>query len=106
MDGEPQEPFRKKQYQGKGHRGRETWEFIAWDGEGTAVEVPRKTSDFYITGDFDNKKGRETLFDYEAKPQPYVLLANSKTKPITSKEGLSSHDCVEYILNTKVQFPK
>lgn len=91
-------------------------QFIAWDGEGTTVEegpilgmhLPGKPP-IFIGKDED---GNETMFnpdgsliDYRPKPQPYVLLANSVGGSIEAEHGLSTVDCLELILETKVQYP-
>jgi hypothetical protein len=64
-------------------------EFIAWDGEGTAVD-----GEMDIAGN--------TLYF----PQPYVMLANSKGGLIKEQGGLSTRDCFELILNTKKEYPE
>jgi len=72
------------------HRKREwdTKEFIAWDGEGTAV------NDMY------DEEGRKVFL-----AQPYVTLANSKGDRMRSECGLSTVECFDMILNTKEKYP-
>src|SRR5215472_2945652 len=87
------EPMRHKDYQRRGHRkdSLRAWdarEFIAWDGEGTAVD-----STIDIVG---NK---------EYYPQPYVMLANSKGGLIKEETGLTTRQCFVLILATKKKYP-
>lgn len=81
-------------------------EFIAWDGEGTRVDEPISMdgTGFYYWPD-DKGRAKEILTHWERQPQPYVLLANSKDQRIVDRDGLSSYECLEFILNTKVQYP-
>jgi len=83
-------------------------EFIAWDGEGTAIQKPPlsltlKEQTIYAWE--DRPKGERIAEDYKPEAQPYVLLANSVGGQITNEEGLSTHDCFELILQTKQDHP-
>jgi hypothetical protein len=99
---ETAKPFRRSHYKGgrKLHGSRREWEWIAWDGEGTAVDEP------IWYGPFHADKNRNILHDYVAKPQPYVLLGNSKEQNIKREEGLETYECLEFMLETKEEFPK
>lgn len=78
-------------------------EFIAWDGEGLAVDEPMWfAGNLWAKGDLSlYGTDREIIFDYKAQPQPYVLLGNSKDQHISNEEGLSTYECLEFMLNTK-----
>lgn len=97
-------------------------EFIAWDGEGvrihaTDVTMPdlRSVWSRYHTLSWEaiQAKMREMAAEVyamreEPTPQPYVLLANSKKQRIISndpREGLSTEECFDFILQTKAEFP-
>ena len=89
-------------------RFKEPPEFIAWDGEGTQVKEPIEieikrpgldVSAFYWP------KERMPFTDHVRKPQPYVLLANSKGQRIINEVGLPTIHCLEFILHAKKQFP-
>lgn len=105
------QPFKRKRrsdYKGKKpRRSTRDWEFIAWDGEGLAVDEPRRLGPIhYRNGPNGDRKGREILLDYTPESQPYVLLANSKLNHIATREGLNTRDCLDLILDTKRQHPK
>lgn len=96
---------RHKDYVGTGHRpgGRDKWdrrEFIAWDGEGIEVDEPTD----YGRGLHIDDLGRPVV-GYTPKPQPYVLLANSKGEYITAEDGLSTVDCLDLLLDAKQRYP-
>jgi hypothetical protein len=77
-------------------------EFIAWDGEGITIPdapIQMGRDHFHWEG------SREVFRGFEYQAQPYVLLANSKGGRITRQEGLHTIECLELILNTKVQYP-
>lgn len=107
-------------------------EFIAWDGEGVTTNEPFYTVSrgkympplFVDTIERSPRQwenGKRILdpieritFDplypengwYDAEPQPYVLLANSKGERIVSdRNGLKTADCFELMLQTKQRFP-
>lgn len=105
---------RNKNYEGKGHRTRaelpyDFKEFIAWDGEGIAVDEPIEyeisTGPESLTSAYNWEGSRNVFWEWERKPQPYVLLAHSKGDSISSEHGLSSHDCLEFMLDTKARYP-
>lgn len=85
----------------KAHRSMRNAEFIAWDGEGIAVNEPQS----YGYGMLHAGPDREPIFDYKPDPQPYVLFANSKTGHIINPEGLTTRECFEFLLDTKQQYP-
>lgn len=98
--------FRRKDYKGgtKIKGNRRAWEFIAWDGEGTAVEEPMFVPAAPIPLWYSKSEGM--IRDYKAVPQPYVLLSNSKDMHISREEGLSTYECLEFLLSTKEAYPK
>jgi hypothetical protein len=79
-------------------------EFIAWDGEGISyndrTEVVRG-----LDGTYWNTETRKMMAGYEPVAQTYVLLANSKGTRKIAQYGLSTIDCLEFILDTKEQYP-
>lgn len=109
---------RHKDYKGKGHRkgdlyGWDKKEFIAFDGEGTSdreeplsVGGPGDGSDWWLWENPKEDQPRGIFQGYKPEPQPYVLLANSKGDRITAPPpGLTTVDCWEFILNSKVRYP-
>lgn len=95
-----------KEYAPRMGRNFNAREFIAWDGEGTAVNEPieiegpkGKANWFYY------EENRE-LIVHERKPQPYVLLANSKGDSITREDGLGTLECIEFLLESKARYPR
>lgn len=96
-------------YTGRGHRkgnDRGDWnarEFIAWDGEGITYDAL-----IDVGNGFYHKHGAKhaNKMNYEAVAQSYVLLANSKGGHITHKDGLSTKRCLDFLLDTKKQYPK
>lgn len=112
-DPKPASPIRHKDYQARGHRddALRAWdakEFISWDGEGTRVKEPVELSTKgHVFGYYWDDE-QELFLQYERKPQPYVLLANSKGGTITAPppDGLSTIDCLELLLETKKEYPE
>src|SRR5215472_14890512 len=89
-------------------RFKDPAEFIAWDGEGVRVEEPIEIElpQYSSSGSvFYWEKERIPFENHERKPQPYVLLANSKGQRIINEAGIPTIDCLEFILNTKQQYP-
>lgn len=98
---EESKPFRRSHYKGGRNKGsRREWPWIAWDGEGLAVDEPTLYGPFFAT------KDRDILLKYEAKAQPYVLLGNSKEQNIKREEGLTTYECLEFMLEAKQQYEK
>lgn len=113
-------PVRRRHYQGKGHRksALRAWdakEFIAWDGEGISFDEPIT---FEVNGmklgyQFDDGTFKHGLeYTHVPEPQPYVLLAHSKPNKgkagairDDSGKGLSTRDCLEFILDAKKRYP-
>ena len=89
-----------KNYEGKRRRSKEIKEFIAWDGEGV------KTDDG-LTHFMGLTFGPDGITEAKGIAQPYVLLAHSKGEHIRSEfpYSLSTRDCFEFILDTKVKYP-
>jgi len=97
------------------HKRNRNWPFIAWDGEGTKVDEP--TMHETVWGTFyhwpDRRNGGAIFKDWVHEPQPYVLLAHSIPNhpkeavhiAAPPKDGLSTHDCFEFMLNTKQHYP-
>lgn len=86
-------------------------EFIAWDGEGTALvqELPTKVQmGKFLAYTYKIDAGpmqKEPFTEWNPEPQPYVLLANSKGDRIIDEQGLGTVACFELILNTKKKWP-
>lgn len=98
---------KRRDYTGAGHRatalrGWDAREFIGWDGEGIQVNEPLD----WGKGVYEDGDNILISPQRKAKPQPYVLLANSKGQYITNGGGLSTEGCLEMILTVKEQFPK
>jgi len=89
-----------KNYQRKGHRFQGLKEFIAWDGEGVKA-------DDGLTHFMGLTFGPDGITEDKGTAQPYVLLANSKGGQIRSEfpYSLSTRECFELILDTKVKHP-
>jgi hypothetical protein len=113
LPGPATEPVRHKDYQARGHRADalRAWnarQFIAWDGEGTKVNEPVELSQKgHVFGYYWDDE-RELFLQYERKPQPYVLLANSVGGQIKAPppNGLSTTACLELLLETRRQYPE
>lgn len=116
---EAAEPFRID-YKGTKQRGHDRWnyhEFIAFDGEGIAINEPFNVAPAGMphapsmhVWDLRGPDGKiipdtQIMKDYVPEPQPYVLLANSKNQRIARQDGLSTIECFEFLLNTKVHYP-
>lgn len=85
---------------GRLHRSTQDYQFIAFDGEGVTFDVPMTHSHGIYS-----EQG-EVFFDYTPQPQPYVLLANSKGGRIISEQGLRTTLILDYLLQTKQQYPR
>jgi hypothetical protein len=81
-------------------------EFIAWDGEGLAVDEPVEISVAGEPWGYHWPGERDIFFEYERQVQPYVLLANSKGQDRRRQEGLGTEECLEFLLETKQQYPE
>jgi hypothetical protein len=101
--------IRQKNFRSKGHRqgsavGWNKKEFIAWDGEGITHDEPVDAG----LGRYHKLGERDVWIDfkYRATPQNYVLLDNSKGSHITNKDGLPTVRCLDFLLDTKAQYPQ
>lgn len=94
--------FKARKHSVLGMRKWDNKEFIAWDGEGTRVDEPID----YGLGIFQDSTGAIIIGGHKPKPQPYVLLANSKGQHVQSEAGLDTITCFEMILNAKLMFPQ
>lgn len=104
------EPYRRSTWKGTGHRkdGARAYnyrEFISVDGEGTAVNEPVRHHIGNAPPIFQYPGEKRMFSEYTPEPQPYVLLANSKGERIVNREGLSTRDCLEFLLETKQRHP-
>lgn len=95
------EPARRRDYRIGKHRSNSSKEFIAFDGEGlqTGMQPVKLGPGIWMGVD------EEIFLGYKPKPQPYVLLANSKGDRIIDQDGLSTFACLEFLLDTKKQYP-
>src|SRR5215831_3196703 len=85
------QPMHHKDFKNRPRHRKFRWderEFIAWDGEGLAVE-----HQVDLGG------------NVKYCPQPYVTLANSKGDRIKDRCGISTHQCFEMILDAKQKYP-
>lgn len=96
---------------------RRSYQFIAWDGEGLKVEnQPFKiTMGRGIFWTWSLERGKADIFDdedklflYQPPAQPYCLLAyggkNGIGDRIINQTGLSTEDCLNFIIDTKKQY--
>ena len=110
-DAEDAEPRHYSNYQGKGHRNTAMRKsFISWDGEGTQYNEPLRIEVGGLTMGYvtdDGEFQHVAIRKHVAQPQPYVLLAHSRGDYISdpSNKGLSTHECLEFLLNTAKKYP-
>jgi hypothetical protein len=95
--------------------------FIAWDGEGLKLEdqpikISMRGNDFWTWSMDKESDKREIIFNddgslflYSPPAQPYVLLAYGGQPGvgdnIIDKDGLSTEDCLNFIIDAKQQNP-
>lgn len=92
--------YRHRDYKGRTHRSTWNREFIGWDGEGIQVDEPVYWGhNIYVDDMGEILQGKR-----EHKPQPYILLANSKGQHISNENGLSTTDCLNMLLACKQQY--
>lgn len=104
------EPARHRDYTGQGHQTNHFKQFIAWDGEGTQFNEPLRLELGGMPMGYvmpDGEFRHVAAYKHKPQPQPYVLLANSKGEHIKdpSNKGLSTHECLEFLLNTAKKYP-